>query len=180
MCDDGHVHFSLDDGTAVLSRTPAALRALLVGLPVGWTDSNEGPGTWSPRQVLGHMTHLEECDWIDRTERILAEGGPHEFEPVDREAGFAKFNRWPIADVLERFATVRTENLEHLDRLVSDADLERIGVHPDFGAVTLSQLLATWVVHDFNHLDQVAKTMAKQYTVAVGPWREFLPIVDAH
>lgn len=179
LCDDVCMEFSLERSTAVLVRTPATFSALLVGLPEEWTDASEGPGAWSPYQVVGHMAHIEECDWMDRTTMILAEGGPHEFEPVDREAGFSKYEGWPLADVLEHFAVVRAENIERLDRLVSTGDLNRTGIHPDFGEVTLSQLLATWVVHDFNHLDQIAKTMAKHYTAAIGPWRANLPIVDA-
>jgi hypothetical protein len=125
------------------------------------------------------MAYLEETDWIDRTMTILADGGPRPFEPVDREAGFSRYEGWTLADLLAHFREVRTANLEVLELEVSDDDLDRIGLHPDFGAVTLRQLLATWVVHDLNHLDQIAKTMAKQFTEAVGPWREFLPIIDA-
>ncbi len=171
--------FTLELGTAVLRRTPATLRALLFDLPEEWTQSDEGPTTWSPYQVVGHMTHIEECDWMDRTTTMLAEGGPHGFEPVDREAGFERFARWPMADLLKRFDEVRTLNLGELTELVSMEDLGREGIHPTFGIVTLGQLLAAWVVHDLNHLDQIAKTMGKQYREAVGPWREFLPIVDA-
>jgi hypothetical protein len=170
--------FSLERGRAVLVRTPATLNALLLGLPEEWTVSNEGPGTWSPYQVVGHMAHIEESDWMDRTVRILAESEPA-LEPVDREAGFARFHDWSLAKILEHFEAVRTLNLEQLDTLVSINDFARVGIHPDFGEVTLSQLLATWVVHDLNHLDQVVKTMAKQYREAVGPWRAFLPIIDA-
>ena len=179
MCDNDNVDFSLDASKAVLVRTPATLRALLLGLGEEWTERDEGPGTWSPYQVVGHMAHIEECDWMDRTNSILAEGGPHEFEPVDREAGFAKFDGLSMADVLERFAVARAANLGQLEELVSRADLDRVGIHPDFGEVTLRQLLATWVVHDFNHLDQITKTMAKQFSSAIGPWRANLPIVDA-
>lgn len=179
MCDDGDVDFTLDGGRAVLARTPAVLGALLSGLPEEWTTADEGPGTWSPYQVVGHMTHIEECDWMSRTLKILEEGGPRDFEPIDREAGFERFRGWSLETLLDHFANVRAENLENLDRRVSRDDLARIGVHPDFGDVTLSQLLATWVVHDFNHFDQIAKTMAKQYNQAIGPWRAFLPIVDA-
>jgi hypothetical protein len=178
VCDDGDVDFSLERSKAVLVRTPATLRGLLSGLPEEWTMSNEGPDTWSPYQVLGHMAHIEESDWMDRTVRILAESEPR-LEPVDREAGFARFEGWPFGDLLEHFDTVRTANLVQLDSLVSVNDLSRTGIHPTFGEVTLSQLLATWVVHDLNHIDQIVKTMAKQYLEAIGPWREFLPIVDA-
>jgi hypothetical protein len=116
---------------------------------------------------------------MDRTLTILADGGPHKFEAIDREAGFSRYEGWPLSAVLERFSDVRRSNLLQLDELVVNDDLGRIGVHPDFGEVTLRQLLASWVVHDFNHLDQIAKTMAKHYTRAVGPWRAYLPIIDA-
>jgi uncharacterized damage-inducible protein DinB len=179
VCDDGDVDYSLERGRAVLVRTPATLGALLLGLPDEWTTANEGPGTWTPVQVLGHMAHIEECDWMERTTKILAEGGPRDFEPVDREAGFARFSGWTLAELLDHFRSVRESNLGQLDALVSVDDLARTGIHPDFGEVTLSQLLATWVVHDLNHLGQIVKTMSKQYREAVGPWRAFLPIVDA-
>jgi hypothetical protein len=172
--------FSLERSTAVLERTPATLRTLLLDLPDEWTMSNVGPGTWSPYQVLGHMANIEESDWMDRTITMLAEGGPRAFEPVDREAGFERFGGWSMAELLEHFGALRTANLEQLAALVSVDDLERVGIHPTFGKVTLRQLLASWVVHDLNHLDQIVKTMAKQYREAVGPWREFLPIIDAN
>jgi DinB family protein len=171
--------FSLALGKEVLGRTPDALQAMLSDLSEDWITGNEGPDSWSPYQVVGHLTHIEECDWIDRTRVILEHGTERVFDPVDREAGFARFRDWKLADLLGRFASVRTSNLEALDSLVEAEDLGRRGVHPTFGEVTLDQLLATWVVHDLNHLDQIFKTMAKQYTQAVGPWREFLPIIDA-
>jgi uncharacterized damage-inducible protein DinB len=171
--------FSLELGKEVLRRTPDALQAMLSDLSQDWITGDAGPDTWSPYQVVGHLTHIEECDWIDRTRVILDHGTERVFEPVDREAGFARFRDWKLDDLLGRFASVRTSNLETLGALVEDEDLERRGVHPTFGEVTLGQLLATWVVHDLNHLGQIVKTMAKQYTQAVGPWREFLPIIDA-
>ena len=122
---------------------------------------------------------VEECDWLDRTNVILEHGIDRDVEPVDREAGFIRFEGWSLARLLDRFASARSSNLEELDALVGAADLKRRGVHPTFGEVTLAQLLATWVVHDLNHTGQIVKTMAKQYKDAVGPWREFLPIVDA-
>ncbi len=166
-------------GRAVLSRTPGTLRALLSGMPEEWTMSDEGPNTWSPYQVVGHLTHIEEVDWMDRTVVILAQREPRTFEPVDREAGFTKFAGWSMDELLDRFESVRASNLRQLDALVSVNDLELRGVHPVFGEVPLSQLLATWAVHDFNHLNQIVKTMAKQYGDAIGPWRSLLPIVDA-
>jgi uncharacterized damage-inducible protein DinB len=171
--------FSLELGTEILRRTPDVLRAMLFDLSDDWTSSDEGSDTWSPYQVVGHLTHVEECDWIDRTRVILDHGTDRIFEPVDREAGFARFRDLKLSDLLDRFAAVRASNLETLELLVEVGDLGRRGIHPTFGEVTISQLLATWVVHDLNHLGQIVKTMAKQYARAVGPWRELLPIIDA-
>jgi uncharacterized damage-inducible protein DinB len=171
--------FSLELGRAVLSRTPNVLRAMLSGLPDDWTASDEGAATWSPYQVVGHLTHIEECDWIDRTRVILTHGTARVFDPVDREAGFTRFKGWSLDDLLDRFASTRMANLDTLSTLVEAGDLGKRGTHPTFGEVTISQLLATWVVHDLNHTGQIVKTMAKQYGHAVGPWRALLPIVDA-
>jgi len=171
--------FSLERSKEVLSRTPDVLRAMLLGVSDAWTAGDEGPGTWTPYQVVGHLTHIDEVDWIDRTRRILEHGTSQVFEPVDREAGFARFKGMSLDDLLDRFASVRAANLTTLHGLVGVDELSRRGVHPSFGEVTLGQLLATWTVHDLNHVGQIVKTMAKQYTDAIGPWREFLPIVDA-
>jgi hypothetical protein len=171
--------FSLEVGREVLRSTPGALQAMLSDLSDGWLSGNEGPGTWSTYQVVGHLTHIEEVDWIDRTRIILEHGTSRPFEPVDREAGFTRFKGWTLVELLHRFASIRTSNLQTLDELVSTQELARRGVHPTFGEVTLEQLLATWVVHDLNHCGQIVKAMAKQYTEAVGPWRAFLPIIDA-
>jgi uncharacterized damage-inducible protein DinB len=173
------MEYSLDDAGALLSHTPAALRALLSGLPDGWTGGDEGPGTWSPYQVLGHLTHIEESDWIDRTRVILEHGVSRPFDPVDREAGFSRFAGFTVDELLDRFAEVRAANLVALRSLVDGGALARRGMHPVFGEVTLAQLLATWVVHDLNHLGQIVKAMAKQYREAIGPWRDLLPILDA-
>src|SRR5881275_1871869 len=124
------MEFSLEQGREVLGRTPEALRGMLSGLSEGWTAGDEGPGTWSPYQVLGHMTHIEESDWIDRTRVILEHGTDRVFDPVDREAGFTRFRGWTTGELLDRFASVRAGNLETLDALVGDGDLLRRGVHP--------------------------------------------------
>src|SRR4030088_3450918 len=170
--------FSLKLSKEVLRQTPVVLQAMLSDLSEDWIAGDEGPDTWSPYQVVGHLTHIDECDWIDRTRVILEHGAERILRPVDREAGFTRFKGWRLPDLLDRFAFVRTSNLETLAGLVKIEDLGRRGVHPTFGEVTLGQLLATWVVHDLNHLGQIVKTMAKQYTQAVGPWRELLPIVN--
>jgi uncharacterized damage-inducible protein DinB len=173
------MEYSLDAASQVLRHTPLVLDALLSDLDDDWTLESEGPGAWTPCQTLGHLTYVEESDWIDRTRIILEHGQSRVFDPVDREAGFERFSGLSVSELLERFARVRTENLLLLDSLVRPADLGRQGLHPDFGEVRLDQLLSAWVVHDLNHVGQIVKTMAKQYTEAVGPWRAFLPILDA-
>lgn len=172
------MEYSLESATDLLRRTPHALRNLLDDLAAGWLHGDEGPGTWSPYQVAGHLAHIEDRDWLDRTRIILEHGTDRVFDPVDREAGFERFRDWPVADVLEHFSSARMANLASLPGLVHDGDLDRRGVHPQFGEVTLRQLLATWVVHDLNHLGQIAKTLAKQYGEAVGPWRANLDILE--
>lgn len=170
--------YSVDGASQVLSRTPDVLTALLAAVGDEWLHVREAPDAWSPYEVCGHMLHIEQTDWMDRTRVIMTHAGDHTFEPVDREAGFARFAGWSVADLLSAFADARQANLDELRRLVTTPDLRRQGRHPEFGAVTLSQLLATWVVHDLNHLHQAVKTMAKHYTEDVGPWRAYLPILD--
>lgn len=172
------MEFELDAGTAVLERTPGILRSMLEGLPAAWTDATEGEGTWSPYDILGHLVHGERTDWIPRARIILAPAGDRRFPPFDRFAQLSQPRR-SVAELLDEFASLRSRSLRELRdwRLTSD-QLALEGVHPDFGAVTLRQLLATWVAHDLGHLAQVARVMAKQYREAIGPWRAYLPIVD--
>lgn len=166
-------------GIAVLQRTPQTLRAMLSGLDPAWTDATEGPETWSPYIILGHLIHGERTDWIPRAQLILARGVNRRFTPYDRFAQFRESQGKSLADLLDEFARVRADNLETLTgwRLTDD-DLALVGEHPEFGAVTLRQLLATWVAHDLGHIAQVARVMAKQYREAIGPWRAYLPIMD--
>ena len=171
--------FALAEARQILAGTPDALRATLVGLSESWLTADEGPGTWTPWQVLAHLTHIEEHDWIGRTEQILEHGAEQTLGPVDREAGFERFAGWSAGRVLDRFAGLRAANLATLDGYRFDErDLERQGRHADLGLVTLEQLLATWTVHDLNHESQIVKTLAKRYRDAIGPWREFLSVVD--
>jgi DinB superfamily len=174
-CD---VAYTIEGARQVLSRTPDALTALLASISDEWLYAREAPDAWSPYEVCGHLLHIEQTDWIDRTRVILTHGDDHAFEPVDRAAGFARFAGWSVTDLMSAFTDARQTNLDELDRLVTTQDLLRRGQHPEFGVVTLSQLLATWVVHDLNHLHQAVKTMAKHYIHAVGPWRAYLPILD--
>ncbi len=172
------MEFVLADAIAVLERTPATLRALLSGLPSGFTDANEGPDTWSPFVVVGHLIHGEHADWIPRARIILAQGENRRFDPFDRLAQFREIEGKSLTTLLDEFAAARAESLQVLRAWqLSDAQLRLIGEHPAFGAVTLQQLLATWVAHDLDHVVQIARVMAKQYRDAVGPWVAYLSVL---
>jgi hypothetical protein len=171
--------FDLQTGTAILERTPHALRALLAGLPPAWTDANEGPETWSPYDILGHLIHGERTDWIPRARIILEQGPRRRFAPFDRFAQLRESQGKPLADLLDELARLRAGNLATLAGWrLTDAQLALTGEHPELGRVTLRQLLATWVAHDLGHLAQTARVLAKQYREAVGPWRAYLPVLD--
>ena len=173
------MNFELTDGLAILERTPSSMRALLAGLPPTWTDATEGPETWSAYDILGHLIHGERTDWIPRARLILGQGANRRFEPFDRVAQFRESPGKSLADLLAEFARLRTENLAPLASWqLTETQLALEGEHPDFGPVTLRQLLATWVAHDLGHLAQIARVLAKQYRAAVGPWRAYLPILD--
>jgi hypothetical protein len=172
------LEFTLDRTIAVLERTPKALRSLLAGLPDPWALGNEGPDTFSPFDVLGHLIHGELTDWIPRAKIILEHGPSRPFTPFDR-FGFREATKGKsLADLLDTFESLRAENLAALKALRLDADqLDRVGTHPELESVTLRELLATWTVHDLAHLGQIARVMAKQYGTEVGPWKEYLPIL---
>jgi len=172
------MEFRLENALPVLRRTPAVLRELLSDLPRGWTDAVEGPGTWSPFDVVGHLIHGERTDWVPRVEHMLRHGEAVPFPPFDREAMFAASEGSSLRELLDTFGRLRAENLDRLHALeVTDADLSRRGTHPEFGAVTMGQHLATWVAHDLVHLGQIVRVMARQYSEAVGPWRAYLSIL---
>lgn len=171
--------FDLAAATAVLERTPHTFRALLDGLPPTWTDATEGPETWSPYVVVGHLIHGERTDWIVRAQIIIARRADRRFAPYDRFAQFRESEGKTLAELLDEFAHLRAENLRTLASWhLTDAQLALDGEHPAFGAVTLRQLLATWVAHDLGHIAQTARVMAKQYRDAVGPWRAYLPVME--
>lgn len=173
------MEYSLDDAVAVLERTPATLRAMLSGLPDHWTRSNEGAGTWSPFDVVGHLIHGERTDWIPRAEHVLQHGDAVPFPPFDREAMFEASQGKSLDELLDTFAELRAKSLERLKALdLTDAMLRRHGAHPEFGAVELQQHLATWVAHDLSHVSQIARTMAHQYRDAVGPWKKYLSVLS--
>jgi hypothetical protein len=173
------MEFQIDHAMGVLQRTPSTLNALLRDLPEPWLVHNEGPDTWSPYDVIGHLIHGEETDWIPRAKIILEHGEARAFEPFDRVAMFEKFKGKSIAELLDTFARLRAENLRELQSLSLNADLlDKRGRHPELGVVTLRQLLATWVVHDLGHIRQVVRVMSKNYRDAVGPWRAYLSIFE--
>ncbi len=161
--------FNLKDAVAVLKRTPASLSALLDELPETWVTATEGEGTWSPYDVIGHLIHGERTDWIPRARHILA-GETRPFEAFDRTAQFTESQGKSLAELLVIFAGLRRENVAALERMnLTEIDFERKGLHPELGGVTLGQLLATWVVHDLDHVAQIARTMAKAYGESTGP-----------
>jgi len=170
--------FSLDAAVEVLTRTPSALRAMLSGLPSRWTGGNEGPDTWSPQEIVGHLIHGEETDWIPRVKVILTKGESQAFEPFDRFAQARRFAGWSLERLLDQFGELRADGVATLRgwRLTPE-QLALRGRHPELGQVTLSQLLASWVVHDLGHIAQISRVMAKQYTAAVGPWKAYLPVL---
>lgn len=172
------MEFQFDEALPVLRRTPTVLRALLLDLPGPWIAAAEGPGTWTPFDVVGHLIHGERTDWIPRVEHMLQHDDAVPFPAFDREAMFTASQGRSLRDLLDTFGRLRTENLDHLVALgLTDADLARHGRHPEFGVVTLGQHLATWVAHDLSHVGQVVRVMARQYSTAVGPWRSYLSIL---
>ncbi|MEP0846277.1 MAG: DinB family protein [Phycisphaerae bacterium] len=162
----------------ILERTPRILRAWLSGLDRAWTHTNYGEDTFSPFDVVGHLLHGENADWLTRAKIILEHGTARPFDPFDRYAMFEESRSKSLDQLLDEFERARAANLATLRELeLTPAKLARRGMHPALGEVTLSQLLATWVAHDLNHLAQIAKCMATQYHDAVGPWREYLTVL---
>lgn len=169
----------LSEAIPVLRRTPATLRALLSGLGDEWLEADEGPDTFTPRDVVGHLISGEETDWIPRLRIILESGERRPFTPFDRFGFRQKYGHLTIDAFLDRFAALREDNLRQLEELqLTPGQMELRGTHPELGTVTLSQLLATWVGHDLTHVSQVVRVMAKRYEQAVGPWRAYLRILQ--
>lgn len=174
------MEFQLEQAINILRRTPEALRALLEDLPEKWAAGNEGPDTWSAFDVVGHFIHGEETDWMPRARIILEHGEARAFTPFDRFAQFEKSRGKSLNDLLDEFAALRRGNLAALAELqLTPEQLSLRGRHPELGTVTLGQLLATWAAHDLNHLGQIARVMCKQYSEAVGPWKQYLALMNA-
>lgn len=170
--------FSLERSLEVLGKTPAVLRALLHGLDDEWLMNNEGPETFSPFDVVGHLLHGEKTDWAARTKMILESGTEKSFVPWDRFAMYEESKGKDMAQLLDEFEAARVINLQWLESLnLSEEDLDKKGLHPKLGEVTLRNLLSTWVVHDLTHMAQITRVMAKQYKEEMGPWPEFFRIL---
>jgi hypothetical protein len=171
--------FQLEQATPVLERTPTTLRALLEGLDDAWLRADEGAGTFTPFDVVGHLIDADETNWLPRARLILASSEPVMFQPFDRFRHRTRNAARDLPSLLEAFTQLRAANLTEVRGWnLSPADLERRGLHPEFGTVTLRQLLATWVAHDLGHIAQVVRVMAKQYRDEVGPWATFLPLLS--
>ncbi|HQZ97251.1 MAG TPA: DinB family protein [Pyrinomonadaceae bacterium] len=170
--------FELDSATEILRQTPDMLTQMLSGLSTKWTVTKDDKTDWSPYDVVGHLIHCEETDWIPRAEVILAQGEDRTFPPFDRFAQFEKYRDQSLPELLTEFKRARTEGLATLAAWnLTPEKLALRGVHPDLGEVTLEQLLSTWVVHDLGHIRQIVVYMAKKYEDAVGPWKQFLSIL---
>jgi len=175
------MEFDLELSIDVLSRTPAAVRALLEGLDESWVRGTEGPGTFSPFDVVGHLIDGEETDWMPRARIILAGEADPVFEPYDRFRHTSRNAGRTLESLLGEFEHLRSDNLDEVRSWkLGSRELDLPGVHPVFGRVSLRQLLAAWVVHDLGHVAQISRVMAKQYTDAVGPWIRFLPVLTDH
>jgi hypothetical protein len=169
--------FQIEQAVEILSNTPETVRALLGNLSDDWI-ANEDEENWSPFDVVGHLIHGEETDWIPRAEIILAQGANPAFEPFDRFAQFESSKDKSLGELLDEFARARSESLERLVEMdLTPEQLELKGIHPELGEVTLEQLLSTWVVHDLTHIRQIVTVLAKKYSANVGAWREYLSIL---
>lgn len=166
---------------ALLARTPATLDTLLRDLPDAWTFRNEGEGTWSAYETVGHLIHGERTDWLPRTRIILEHGETRPFDPFDRWGHVKEVEGKTLGQLLDEFSSLRNANLDELRKLnLTSSDMERRGTHPEFGAITLSQLLATWAAHDLTHLHQITRVMAHQYRTEVGPWTQYLGVMQCN
>ena len=169
----------LQQTMSLLAHTPATLNALLRDLPEAWTLGDEGENTWSPFDIIVHLIHAERTDWMPRARMILQFGESRTFEPFDRLGQMRESRGRPLGQLLDEFAHLRSESLSELGALqIGQEKLELRGRHPALGVVTLSQLLATWAVHDLTHVHQISRVMANQYRDAVGPWSAYLGVLQ--
>lgn len=171
--------YSLERSYKILDRTPAVLQSLLAGLPDDWVMPNEGPETFSPYDVIGHLIHGEKTDWTVRAKLILKFGNTQTFEKYNRFAQYEESKGKSLQQLLDEFTAIRKENMIWFKALnLTEDDLDKKGMHPVLGDVSLRNLLATWVVHDLTHIAQITRVMAKQYTGEMGPWPQFFRILN--
>lgn len=172
------MNFDLQKSIDILSRTPQVLHTLLAGTSVSWSEENEGPGSWSPKEIISHLILGEKTDWIPRLKLILAEDASKSFDAFDMTAHLSYAAERTTEALLQEFETLRIQNLDFLNQLnLSSDDLKKVGVHPALGDCSAKDLLATWTVHDLGHISQIARVMAKQYKTEVGPWIAFAGIL---
>jgi DinB superfamily len=172
------VKYTVEQAIEILERTPAVLNALLAGLSDDWVMNNEGPETFSPYDVIGHLIHGEKTDWTARAKMILEFGNTKTFERWNRVAMYEESKDKSLQQLLTEFAAIRKENIIWFTSLqLTETDLDKKGMHPVLGDVTLRHLLSTWVVHDLTHIAQIIRVMAKQYKDEMGPWPEFFRIL---
>ena len=173
------MEFDLERSVAILKRTPKVLRSLLEDLDSDFINLNEGPDTWSPFDIIGHLIHGEKTDWISRTELIQNSNTDKTFAPFDRFAQFEASKGKSIDDLLDEFERLREANLQKLLSLnITIEDLDKTGIHPALGRVTLRELLSTWVTHDLGHLAQTSRVLSKQYKNDSGPWIEYISVLN--
>ena len=173
------MNFTLSKSIEILERTPDVLIAMLQNISADWTSTNEGGETWSVYDIVGHLIQGEKTDWIPRMKIILSVKPDKTFEPFDRFAQFEESKGESLTQLLDEFKILRKKNIAYLlSKKLTDKNIEEKGIHPAFGEITLSQLLATWAVHDLNHIAQISRVMAKQYKAAVGPWIAYLKILQ--
>ncbi len=168
----------LQECLAVLSRTPVVLDSLLRDLPETLTAASEGPGTWSPSEVVRHLIYGEKTDWMPRMELIQEHGTSRPFEPYDHEGQFREGGGKSLAALLDEFRELRQNGVARLRAMnLTSEQLDSKGMHPALGLVTARQLLATWTAHDLNHLMQISRVMAKRYKPEVGPWVAYMSVM---
>lgn len=173
------MNFELNKSNEILSRTPFVLESLLSGLSEEWHKNNEGLKTWSPYDIVGHLIHNELTDWMPRINIVLSNKADKSFEPFDRFAQFNNDQSTPIEKLLKEFRVLREYSLMELKSLeINNETLSQKGIHPAFGEVNLKELISAWVVHDLGHIGQIVRVMAKQYKNEVGPWAEYLGVLN--
>lgn len=171
--------YHIDNALEVLERTPNVLNVYLENLSDEWVLSNEGGESWSPFDVVGHLIHGEKKDWIPRLKLVLNDSENRTFEPYDRFAQFEESQGKTMKQLLSEFSELRLQNLEFFKSLnITESDFDKKAIHPSLGEVTLKNLLATWVAHDLGHINQISRVMAKQYKSEVGPWVEYLSVLN--